>query len=123
MGLDASASIYCPNCRTVLKSLNQIHADTNQKSQRFNFKFKRVHFKVFVNMDEHRTFSQYLSNLLEIEVNRLKIINRGRQCDDNMIAEFINNGSNESMQYMVIGSKQSVYTFGTRINTEYTQRV
>ena len=74
-------------------------------------------------MNEHVSFSKYLSYLLDINALRLKIINKGKQCDDQMISEFINNGSNSQNEYLIIGSKESVYTFGTRVTTEYSIRV
>eukprot|EP01084_Bolivina_argentea_P159318 277477_1 len=87
--LDSTTSMFCPNCRSMLKSLCQIKIDFNKKLIRFNFKFKRVKFKVFVDMNEHKTFSKYLSYLLDINELRLKIIYQGKQCDDKIIMENI----------------------------------
>ena len=124
--MDSAASISCPNCRTILKSLTQIKIDqdkNDKKKIRFNFKFKRVKFKVFVDLNEHKTFSKYLCYLLGIDELRIKIIYKGKQCDHKMIMENIENNKNNKIEYAIMGSKQQVYTFGTRVRTEYSQRI
>eukprot|EP01084_Bolivina_argentea_P172989 299632_1 len=123
--LESTASLFCPNCRTILKSLTQIKIPqrNNNKLIRFNFKFGRIKFKVFVDMNQHQTFPKYLSHLLDIDALRLKIIHKGKQCDDNFIMNHINNETNDKIEYTIIGSKQSVYTLQTRIKTEYSIRV
>eukprot|EP00483_Globobulimina_turgida_P009281 UN09300 len=121
--LESTTSIFCPNCRKILKSLTQVKIDSTKQLIRFNFKFKRVKFKVFVDMNEYKTFPKYLSYLLDINALRLKIIHKGKQCDDKSIMENINKAKNDKIEYMIIGSKQSIYTLKTRIKTEYAIRV
>ena len=74
-------------------------------------------------MNEYDTFANYLNHLLDIDLLRLKIIYKGKQCDNKMIIENIEKEKNDKIEYMIIGSKQSVYTFGTRVKTEYSMRV
>lgn len=116
--LDSTSSILCPNCRAIIKILNQIKIDKNTKLIQFNFKFKRVKFKVFIDMNQYKTFTNYLNDLLEIDGLRLKIIYKGKQYDDKMIINNIENNKNNKIEYMIIGSKQSVYSFNTMIKTQ-----
>ena len=43
-----------------------------------------------MDLNEHETFSKYVSHLLNIDELRIKIIYKGKQCDNEMITEHIN---------------------------------